>query len=165
MPSFKSIKESFKSLWKWFPIIWRDRQWDSHFIFVVLLHKISLTRKYIEKERRHTTWKRDVKNLKIAEALLKRLTEGSYDSFYLKEHEEKWGAYVFAQNGKDESNILFDNEFSERGLVRSKVNSQKDWEKERNELRQILQKEESLRSQDMDYLFKHLRKHIKNWWD
>jgi hypothetical protein len=36
----KYIKQGVKNLIYWFPIIWKDRNWDSHYIFEIMKHKL-----------------------------------------------------------------------------------------------------------------------------
>ncbi len=47
----REIAQGFKNLWKWLPIIWKDRDWDNHFIFEVLKFKIKNTAEYTEKNK------------------------------------------------------------------------------------------------------------------
>lgn len=46
----RDVAYGFKNLWKWFPIIWKDRDWDDHFIFEVLKFKIKNTADLFEKK-------------------------------------------------------------------------------------------------------------------
>src|SRR6056300_1281027 len=34
----KTINRGIKSIWYWLPIIWKDRNWDSHYIFEIMKH-------------------------------------------------------------------------------------------------------------------------------
>ena len=71
---FKSIKRLFK----WIPIIWKDRDYDYCFILKILYHKIYFTRKYTEKYGIHVDADKDLKNMMIAEELLNRLIKCNY---------------------------------------------------------------------------------------
>ena len=37
----KNFVKGVKNLWKWFPVIWKDRDWDDHYIFEVLKFKLN----------------------------------------------------------------------------------------------------------------------------
>ncbi len=37
---FKDLKQGFINLKRWFPIIWKDRDWDDDYIFVLLEEKL-----------------------------------------------------------------------------------------------------------------------------
>ena len=43
----RNITQGFESLWKWLPVIWKDRQWDHQFIYEVIKHKLHLTEQLI----------------------------------------------------------------------------------------------------------------------
>ena len=36
----REIARGFTNIWYWLPIIWKDRHWDSHYIFEIMMHKI-----------------------------------------------------------------------------------------------------------------------------
>ena len=38
--TLKNIKTGFKNIFYWLPIIWKDRNWDSHYIFDIMMHKL-----------------------------------------------------------------------------------------------------------------------------
>ena len=55
----KDFYNGVKNLIKWFPTIWKDRDWDSDFIYEILKNKIENQSHYINKHNRHTRAKRD----------------------------------------------------------------------------------------------------------
>lgn len=150
---------------RWLPIIWKDRHWDHGFILEILRHKIRFTRECIGKYNRHTTVEEDCRNMKIAEFLIKRIQDDNYYDWMNREHDEKWGKLDWSCEGRNKDNILFDNKFSNSGLTRSGIKSQKDWEAERKEHRRIGEYAKYMKNQDYIYLFKHLHKHLECWWD
>jgi len=157
--------EFLERLYKWLPVLWRDRNWDYAFILDVLEHKIKLTREYIGKYNRHTTVERDCHNMRIAEILIRRIREDNYGDSFMAEHEAKWGKLNWHRGPLGNDNILFDNKFSKRGLVRANVNSQEEWEQEAKDYKRIITHCAYQKSQDYDYLFKHLKKHLEKWCD
>ena len=46
----KDIKQGFKNLWKWLPVIWKDRDWDTHFIYELLKKKLEINIIYLKME-------------------------------------------------------------------------------------------------------------------
>jgi hypothetical protein len=156
--------EFLERVWKWLPVLWRDRNWDHAFILEVLEHKIKLTRECIGKYDRHTTAKRDCQNMRIAEILIRRIREDNYGDSFMEEHDAKWGKLEFRRDAPKD-NVLFDNKFSKSGLVRANISSQEAWEKEGKEHKRIIDHCLYQKNQDYDYLFKHLKKHLEKWWD
>lgn len=59
---FYKFKYGISNLIKWFPIIWKDRNYDHHFIDVILYHKLKHTYKVLNESR--VDWKVEPKSLK-----------------------------------------------------------------------------------------------------
>lgn len=158
------IKESIQRIIKWLPILWHDRDWDHYHIWNILENKIRFTKENIHKYGHHVNKSRDVNNMRIAEILIDRIKKDEYEEMTNKEHTDHWGELEWIEDSEDD-NILFDNKFSKHGLVRTKVNSQQEWEQECKESTKRLKHAEYLKQQDMEYLFRHLKKHIHKWWN
>jgi len=76
----RDIFQGFRNLWRWFPIIWKDRDWDDHFIFEVLKFKIKNTADLFEKNQRFVGWENEVRYMRICEKLIGRIQEEYYQS-------------------------------------------------------------------------------------
>jgi hypothetical protein len=83
----RDIAQGFRNLWKWFPIIWKDRDWDDHFIFEVLKFKIKNTAKFTEKKQRFIGWENEVRYMRICETLIDRIQNEYYQSEYFDYHD------------------------------------------------------------------------------
>jgi len=79
----RDIAQGFRNLWKWFPIIWKDRNWDDYFIFEVLKFKLKNTADYFEETQRFVGWEDEVKYIRICEKLIKRIQDDYYQMEYL----------------------------------------------------------------------------------
>ena len=80
----RDIAQGFKNLWRWFPIIWKDRDWDDHYIFEPLKFKLKNTAKYFEKNQRFVGWENEVRYMRICQTLINRIQ----DEYYKMEHYE-----------------------------------------------------------------------------
>ena len=78
----RDIAQGFKNLWKWFPIIWKDRDWDDFYIFEVLKKKIKNTADYTEKKQRFVGWEKEVHYMRICVKLIDRIKEEYYQHEY-----------------------------------------------------------------------------------
>ena len=78
----RDIAQGFRNLWKWLPIIWKDRDWDDHFIFEVLKFKIKNTADYTEKKQRFVGWEDEVRYMRICEKLMGRIQNEYYQTEY-----------------------------------------------------------------------------------
>ena len=78
----RDIAQGFRNLWKWLPLIWKDRDWDDHFIFEVLKFKIKNTADYTEKKQRFVGWENEVRYMRICEKLMGRIQNEYYQTEY-----------------------------------------------------------------------------------
>lgn len=69
---------SIKNLIVWFPVIWKDRQWDSWYIEELLLKKITLMRDSTQKRQFYIGWENEVKWMNYCIYLLTMLTKSKY---------------------------------------------------------------------------------------
>lgn len=143
------IYQKIKYIIKWLPILWNDECWDWTFILQILQFKIKCQREYIGKWDRHTTAQQDCKHMRTAELLLERLRNDDYARHEWEEHYKSHPR-------------IFDLEkfFSEPSNVWPAPSEAAAKDAER-----IFNKEKYMWEQDWDYLSKHLKKHLKRWWD
>jgi hypothetical protein len=149
----KNWLTNIKRIVKWLPVLWRDREWDYAFILEILRHRIQLHREHLAKYGHHTTVDRDCHNMRVAELLIERLINKNYAEHLHKEHDKRWGPFE-----------LRDDPW---GCFLSRVGVITEWDKkqEYKEIKRIYQHEVLQQNQDLDLLFKHLRRHITKWWD
>lgn len=74
---------SVKNIIRWFPIIWKDRDWDSSFIFEILKFKLQNQAKYIGREDRHIRAQLDVKRMLVCCKLIDRINNDYYGMEYM----------------------------------------------------------------------------------
>jgi hypothetical protein len=72
-----------KKLWYWFPVIWKDRDYDDHFIFEVLKHKLKAQAKYIGDRDFHTRAQLDAKRMRLCVSLIEKVQDESYQMEYM----------------------------------------------------------------------------------
>jgi hypothetical protein len=77
------LNRGIKKLWYWFPIIWKDRDWDDHYIFEVLKHKLKTQAKYISNNDRHTRAQLDAKRMKLCVSLIQKVQDENYSMEYM----------------------------------------------------------------------------------
>jgi hypothetical protein len=79
----KYFKTGVKNLWYWFPIIWKDRDWDSHYIFDILKHKLKAQSHYIGTNDRHTRAQQDARRMRICVELIQKIQDEDYKMEYM----------------------------------------------------------------------------------
>lgn len=156
----RNIRQGIKSLWIWFPIIWKDRQWDHQFIYAVLRHKLHLTEQLIRHHGHHLYHVKDADKIKVCVDLLDRLMKDEYHEMAFKDHEKKWGEMEL--NFKDAADHPG---MHEAVITHPNVKTDEDKKAERKDFKIASEHEAALRENDLDFLFKMMRKHIQSWWD
>lgn len=96
----RNMWRGIKNLIVWFPIIWKDRQWDYVFIFIMLKHKLELMKIMFENDAYTEKAPEVVDKLKRCIKLLDRLSD---DSIYFDEANTEYN-YTFDKS-KTKSNI------------------------------------------------------------
>ena len=86
----KDLIQGVKNLWKWFPVIWRDRDWDTNFIYEIIKVKLNNQADYIGGKNRHTRAKRDAELMKLCSRLIQRCQDDHYDMEYMDYHESNY---------------------------------------------------------------------------
>jgi hypothetical protein len=85
----KNIREGFKNIWYWSPIVWKDRNWDHQFIFEILSHKLKSHAEYIDKKGIHLNSWQNVRDMNICISLIEKINEGYYSHEFSDYHEIK----------------------------------------------------------------------------
>lgn len=154
------IPYGIKNLIRWFPIIWKDRNWDHIFIYQILRHKLYLQQKHIREHNIHVGAERDADRMKMCVNLLDRLIEDNYHENASTNHDKKWGESKFEFIPcEDDPNL------SKLNIVYKNVKTDQDEEQERKDFRRAMEHEKYLREQDKNMLFDTMKKYIEGWWD
>jgi len=80
---FKNIKYSIKNLYKWFFIIWNDRDWDHIYIEIILHKKLVNTYNFLLSKDAVTNWQvpeqaKSLRALKLCIVILERRNNNFY---------------------------------------------------------------------------------------
>ena len=86
----KDFIRGIKNLWRWFPTIWKDRDWDDHFIFEILRVKLQHQANYIGGRGIHTRAKRDAEKMRLVAKLIKLQQDEFYGMEYMDYHDTKF---------------------------------------------------------------------------
>jgi hypothetical protein len=149
---FYKIKRGIRNLWKWLPIIWKDEDFDYHYIYIALHFKLKNTYDFLTSKK---AWgvhnSNHLKKLKICINLLKRIIDDHYMYFAISEFR-----HYDLDRDIFEGAIKLDN-----GNWRLREMT----ETERKEFLKYNAHCDYLLLQDKEMLFDTLKKYIMNWWD
>jgi hypothetical protein len=172
----KDFIKGVKNLWKWFPTIWKDRDWDSFFIYEILRVKIENQAKYIGDRNLHTEAKRDAERMLLVSRLIKLQQDDTYGMEYMDYHKSKF-EFVPTDETKEyytmEDELIsenFDEYFKKYPIQYKKVLSG-----EINRFnRPIEEKDKKLIAMEIAHenqerchklLFNIISNHIERWWN
>jgi len=79
-----------KNLIRWFPIIWKDRDWDDHYIWEILKFKLKNQAQYIGYHNRHVSAKRDAEIMMTCVCLIDKIQNEYYQSEHMNYHESDY---------------------------------------------------------------------------
>ena len=73
-----NLIQSIKNLIRWFPIIWKDRNYDHTFIYEILKFKLSEQSKYLKSKDRFVSTQRQTEKIDICVRLLDKIKTDYY---------------------------------------------------------------------------------------
>ena len=86
----KEFASGIKNLWRWFPTIWKDRDWDHSYVYEIIRVKLEHQAKSIGNRDRHTTAKRDSDRMRLVAKLIKLQQDDFYSMEYMDYHDAKY---------------------------------------------------------------------------
>lgn len=171
----RNIMEGIKNIIYWFPIIWKDRNWDQSFIYEVLKHKLKAQANYIETKDRHTRAKQDARRMRLCVSLIQICQDDTYNTEYMDYAEtDFWFEDVKDKPGYStiESKIIwekYDDYFKKYPLIYKRVmNGEGVFSLEgREDNKQVIAMNIGHINQDRAHklLFKIMEENIQGWWD
>lgn len=175
----KDLYRGIKNLIIWLPIIWKDRDWDSYYIFKILEHKLKLQSKAISKRDIYVNAKRDSEVMMTCVKLMERLRNDYYQMEYIDYHEtefwfekikDKPDSSLFKSKIKSETfeeyfkkyPLIYKKVLNGEGFFRSNTNDESESENKHIIAMNIahINQERAKR-----LLFKILEENIERWWD
>ena len=93
----RNFSIGMSNLRRWLPIIWKDRDWDKHFIMEVLVFKLRKHKEYLEKHAHTESSPEQIQSMSECLQLLEQVHDEwtYYEQPASKKHEEKWGKSDF----------------------------------------------------------------------
>lgn len=143
---FHEYKECLERVIYWVPKVWRNYDWEGRTLFDLMRYKIQRMRKLHTECRRHDP--ATIKQLMLCDALLDRIIDSErYCSKEWDEHYDKYG-HMFCFSGE-----------------KRKVLTEAQEKARDKNFKRLIEHEDYMYKQDLDYLFKTIKKHSSKWWD
>ncbi len=171
----KDIINGVKNLYKWFPIVWKDRDHDHYFIYETLRFKLEQHAYGMSFRDRHTTAQHDAERMLLCARLCQLQQENLYETEYL-DYVERAHKFTPTEDRKFytvESKTMVDNldEYFKRypRQYNKVINGEITWNgkpadvSDRTEIAMYIANENQSRSRKL--LFKILEENIEGFWD
>lgn len=170
------FKKSVKNLIRWFPVMWKDRDWDDHYIWEILKTKLKYQSEYIGSRDIHVDAKYDAERMMWCVRLIDKIQDEFYSGEYMDYHESRFnwldieGDSENKQLDIQEISENYDEYFAKHKAAVRKVLANKELQifelnddNYKQRLAMNLGHYNEKRAQDL--LFKILNRDIRGWWD
>lgn len=152
MRIYYNIKCGVRNIFRWFPIIWYDRDWDYNYLLIVMGFKM---KNMSELQRKHGTGinaQEIADDLQELSEVIDRLVgKSGYGEIHSKRIE---------LSKKIRLETVYDEGLKMNRLIVGGLT-----EDERKELRRLGEIEKQLREKDYNYLFDKIKSDLRKWWD
>jgi hypothetical protein len=164
----KEFAQGVKNLWKWFPTIWKDRDWDHEFIYNLLAKKLEFQAEYVGKSGIHVDANRDAERMRLVVKLI-RLQQNNFYSMEFLDHQVTEDSFTpcnnrpdYFEHTQDMLSQTFDEYFAKYPLCYNRAIQFAN----RTDSQLVAMMMGNLRQQKCkDLIFKLLNQHIESWWD
>jgi hypothetical protein len=173
----KYFIQGVKNIAYWFPVIWKDRDWDGHYIFEILQHKLVAQANYIGRRDFHTRAQQDARRMRLCVKLIKKVQEEDYQMEYMDYAKDRvWFTDVEDRPGSSLYNSeevweKYDEYFKKYPLVYKRVlkgegvftlNGRND-----SDMKRVIAQNIAHLNHDRarKLLFKIMEENIEGWWD
>ena len=163
----REFSHGVKNLWKWFPTIWKDRDWDHNFIYNLLAKKLEFQADFIGKSGIHIDAKRDAERIRLVVKLIKLQQESFYAMEYMDYSETefkfiptKHELYEVQINEISES---YDEYFAKYPRQYKIALQECGADASKTKLAIVIGTQNQQRSKDL--LYRIIQENIERWWD
>jgi hypothetical protein len=137
----------------WFPIIWKDRQWQQSFIFEILNHKLKRMEKFYRSDQVYSVEALEIADeIKHAQEITQRILDDNYLSVTLEEYEKLYEGKEIMKfekvDGEEYSKVVWTEDQEQMEMFR-KAGVDADISAKK----------------DLDDFLDFMKENIEKWWD
>jgi hypothetical protein len=158
------LRDGIQNLIFWFPIIWKDRDFDQGYLLDILRFKLVRMEKFFRSKYAWTLHaKHRADEMREVILLLDRIREDGEFDYYentFRYHKRKWGEIdMWTTPCPDKEDL------HEVSITRPMICTPNDIEEEHKESRRLYAHVQYLEKQDIDRAFNLIARNIRGWWD
>lgn len=160
----RNIRLGVNNLISWFPIIWRDRNYDNSYIYTILSEKLKRQAEHIDNEKWYVGYETDVRRIRLCVKLIDKINDDFYSCEYIDYYKSSFDFVPAEKEGYSELKTTeisenFDEYFKKYPLIYNRVKNNSDSKK------LIAMKiAETNQNRARKLLFKTLEENIERWW-
>ena len=149
-----NFKHGIINLIIWFPVIWKNRDWDYCFLYKIMKKKLEMMENLQRFHGHHVDDVAMANQMKACIVLIDRLIEDDYNSICFDDYFNKWGHPYYV-----EENHKF-------GMRKEKdIATEEDKIQKKKEFYDCINKEYELKLNDKKELGRIIIDNIDSWWD
>jgi hypothetical protein len=154
---------AIKNLVRWFPVIWKDKDWDYYFIYKILQFKLKNQAEYIGRRDWHTRAKRDAEKMMTCVRLIDKMNEEyygmEYNQYYDFDMLTNVKRFLEFKITRDD----LDTYFAKYPLTFKKIEAEYGDTEDRSSTAMLMGMNRQEKARKL--LFKILEQNISLWWD
>lgn len=173
-----SVRMGIGNIYKWFPVIWRDRDWDYRYMIELLIIKLQRMAEYHESRKYYEGWENNVKWMNTTRELLKHMVNETYEMEPYDYMETKF-EFVAAEDNPEYSTLNTDiisehlddylekypREVEKAKQTLNRTNSNVDFSIPEGKRRLAAMTGMYVQQKSDKLAFKLLSRYVKGWWD
>ena len=148
---YRNAKYGIINLFHWFPVIWKDRDFDYHYLLVMLNKKLHLMRDTFQSELDWVDNKQIISEIEETISSLEKIIEDKYCESEWEEVHKNRGELKFEKTADGYYTMIDNLTEEEKKIYTDKV-------------KELMNKEEELRNKDLETVFENMKSKIMGWW-
>ena len=160
-----NFKQGIINLIKYFPVIWKTREWDSGFTYELLIFKLKQQAKCLRKYNRYVGVQRDCQ---IIDAVVK-LLERDKDEYYLMEYFDYYHSemeFIPLEDNEDLSKIHFKETYNNlQEYFKKYPKLYEKYKFKEDDFSIALRMGRELQEKCHNLAFELIKRNIQKWWD
>lgn len=167
---WKDFVTGLRNLYSWFPVIWRNRDYDHSYIYTILVEKLKRQAKYIEDKKYHVGYDKDVRNMRTCISLIEKINSDFYSCEYLDYCESNFnfiplpGKEGYSELEIEEVSEHFDDYFKKYPLIYGRVRNGEIIYSGSDKKTIAMNMANINENRARKLLFKILENNISSWW-
>jgi len=168
------IINPIKNLIRWFPIIWKDKDWDDHYIWEILKTKLKHQSEYIGRRDHHTRAQYDAQRMMLCVRLIEKIQDEYYEIEYMDytidnfdwievEGQPEWKQLKITNVSENLDEYLNKHKSKVRKVLADKKLQIFGLDDRKHKLAMNVGHYKQKQAQDI--LFKLMNRDIRGWWD